>query len=160
MVAAVLASAGAQGDAAAVVRPIAGAVVLWALVLSVPLLVGLRRIAARFRRRGRREGVLVIGGGLLAHQVVSAIEARPDVRLHVIGVVDESPAPLRGRYLGTVEHLREIVEQTRPDRVIVALGSRRGRMPCGRSSTSAPGDSSRTAWRSTRGSPARSRSRR
>jgi exopolysaccharide biosynthesis polyprenyl glycosylphosphotransferase len=129
LVAAVLASAGAKGDAGVVVTPIAGAVVLWALVLSVPVLVGLRRIVGRFRRRRRREGVIVIGGGLLAHQVVSAIEARPDVRLHVIGVVDESPAPLRGRYLGTVEQLRGIVEQTRPDRVIVALGSRRGRMP-------------------------------
>jgi len=129
MVAAVLASAGAKGDTGIVVTPIAGAVLLWALALSVPLVVGLRRIVGRFRRRRRREGVIVIGGGLLAHQVVSAIEARPDVRLHVIGVVDESPAPLRGRYLGTVEQLRGIVEQTRPDRVIVALGSRRGRMP-------------------------------
>ena len=129
MVAAVLASAGAKGDTGIVVTPIAGAVLLWALALSVPLVVGLRRIVGRFRRRRRREGVIVIGGGLLAHQVVSAIEARPDVRLHVIGIVDESPAPLRGRYLGTVEQLRGIVEQTRPDRVIVALGSRRGRMP-------------------------------
>ena len=77
----------------------------------------------------RAERVLVIGNGALADQVVAAIDARPYLRQHVIGVVDESPRPPRSRCLGSVQDLRRIVEEGRPDRVIVALGSRRGRTP-------------------------------
>ncbi|HEY8149120.1 MAG TPA: exopolysaccharide biosynthesis polyprenyl glycosylphosphotransferase [Vicinamibacteria bacterium] len=79
--------------------------------------------------RRRAERVLVIGNGALADQVVAAIDARPYLRQHVIGVVDESPRPPRSRCLGGVQDLRRIVEESRPDRVIVALGSRRGRTP-------------------------------
>jgi exopolysaccharide biosynthesis polyprenyl glycosylphosphotransferase len=124
-----LAPAAAKGDAAVVVTPIASFVVLWALALSVPLFVGLRRIVGKLRRRRRGERVLVIGGGPLADQVVSAIEARHGARQQVIGLVDDGEGLPRAGYVGRVERLREVVEQTRPDRVIVALRSRRGRMP-------------------------------
>jgi exopolysaccharide biosynthesis polyprenyl glycosylphosphotransferase len=108
---------------------IASIVVLWILVVSVPLLVAFRRFCAKLMRRRRPQRVLVIGGGTLADQVVAEIEARPHLRQYVIGVVDESPSPPRSRSLGMVQDLGRIAEQTRPDRVIVALRSRRGRMP-------------------------------
>ena len=91
--------------------------VLWVVVVSVPFVVALRRIAARLQARRRVERVLVIGGGPLATQVVAEIEARPALRKRVVGVVDD------------LRELRALVERARPDRVIVALGSRRGRMP-------------------------------
>jgi exopolysaccharide biosynthesis polyprenyl glycosylphosphotransferase len=108
---------------------IASIAVLWGLVLSVPVLVGLRRIVVKLRRRRRPQRVLVVGGGALADQVVAEIDARPDLRQYVIGVLDESPGTPRSRSLGNVRDLDRIVKETRPDRVIVALGSRRGRMP-------------------------------
>ena len=104
-------------------------VVLWALLLSIPALVALRRFFGKLIRRHRPQRVLVIGGGALADKVVAEIDARPHLRQHVIGVVDESPRPPRSRCLGGVQDLRRIVEESRPDRVIVALDSRRGRTP-------------------------------
>ena len=104
-------------------------VVLWGLVLSVPALVALPRFFGKFVRRRRPERVLVIGSGALANQVVAEIDARPNLRQYVVGFVDESPRPPRSRCLGGVQDLRRIVEESRPDRVIVALDSRRGRTP-------------------------------
>jgi lipopolysaccharide/colanic/teichoic acid biosynthesis glycosyltransferase len=60
---------------------------------------------------------------------VAEIDARPDLRQYVIGVLDESPGQRRSRSLGDVRDLDRIVKDVRPDRVIVALGSRRGGMP-------------------------------
>jgi exopolysaccharide biosynthesis polyprenyl glycosylphosphotransferase len=98
-------------------------------VASVPLLVSLRKLAYKLMSRRHPQRVLVIGDGALADQVVAEIDARAYLRQHVIGVVDESLGPARSRCLGTVQDLRRIVEQSQPDRVIVALRSRRGRMP-------------------------------
>jgi lipopolysaccharide/colanic/teichoic acid biosynthesis glycosyltransferase len=69
-----------------------------------------------------------MGDGPLANQIVAELDARP-LRQRVIGIVDDSPQPPGSRYLGTTRDIGRIVEQTRPDRVIVALRSRRGRMP-------------------------------
>ncbi|PYQ55279.1 MAG: polyprenyl glycosylphosphotransferase [Acidobacteria bacterium] len=110
-------------------RALAWIVIAWGLVASVPLVVSLRKLAYKLMSRRNPQRVLVIGNGLLADQVVAEIDARPHLRHHVIGIVDESPRPPRRRCLGSVQDLRRIVEQSRPDRVIVALGSRRGRMP-------------------------------
>jgi exopolysaccharide biosynthesis polyprenyl glycosylphosphotransferase len=108
---------------------IAWIVIAWGLVASVPLLISLRKLAHELMSRRHPQRVLVIGDGPLADQVVAAIDARPHLRQHVIGVVDESLPPPRSRCLGSVQDLSRIVEQSRPDRVVVALRSRRGRMP-------------------------------
>ena len=73
----------------------------------------------RARRRRRVERVLIMGSGALARQLVEAIEARPDRGQSVVRIVDDA----------ALRELGEIVEHARPDRVIVALASRRGRMP-------------------------------
>lgn len=104
-------------------------VALWSLVVSVPLLLAVSKLVSRLRSRRRIERVLVIGRSPLADQLVAEIEARPYLRQLVVGVVDESPGPPRGRCTASVPDLGRIVEQSRPGRVIVALGSRRGRMP-------------------------------
>jgi exopolysaccharide biosynthesis polyprenyl glycosylphosphotransferase len=108
---------------------IAWIAIVWALVTSVPLVLSLRKLAHKLTSRRRSQRVLVIGSGPLAEQVVAEIDARPRLRQHVIGVVDEAMRSPRSRCLGTVQDVRRIVEETRPNRVIVALGSRRGRMP-------------------------------
>jgi exopolysaccharide biosynthesis polyprenyl glycosylphosphotransferase len=101
--------------------------IAWALVALVPLVLSLRKFARKLVSRHRTERVLVIGGDPLADQLVAVLDARPQLRQRVIGVVDGSPRS--ARCLGSIAELRRIVEQSRPDRVIVALGSRRGRMP-------------------------------
>jgi exopolysaccharide biosynthesis polyprenyl glycosylphosphotransferase len=69
----------------------------------------------------------------MAEQLVQEIEARPGSRHIVIGVVDDAPvsAPrsVRCPLLGPMSRLAEIVEEVRPDRVLVALGERRRRTP-------------------------------
>jgi exopolysaccharide biosynthesis polyprenyl glycosylphosphotransferase len=70
-------------------------------------------------RRKRAERVLVVGGGALARQVVEAIESTPEGRQRVVGLVDD----------GTLRDLERIAEEMHPDRVVVALASRRGHMP-------------------------------
>jgi lipopolysaccharide/colanic/teichoic acid biosynthesis glycosyltransferase len=70
----------------------------------------------------------------IAEQIVQEIEARPRGRI-VIGVVDDSPvsAPrsVRCPLLGPMSRLAEIIDDVRPDRVLVALGERRRRTPVG-----------------------------
>jgi exopolysaccharide biosynthesis polyprenyl glycosylphosphotransferase len=92
-------------------------------------LVGLRAAAFGWLARPARvKRVLVIGDGAMARQLVAAIEARRDGRLRVVGVVGEDGLAA-SPHLGRGTHLRRMVDEVRPDRVIVALASRRGRMP-------------------------------
>jgi exopolysaccharide biosynthesis polyprenyl glycosylphosphotransferase len=81
-------------------------------------------------RRKRVERILVLGGGALADQLVEAIESRPERRQLVLGIVDDRGG-VRSPHvrLGALLDLDRIVEHVRPDRVIVALASRRGCMP-------------------------------
>jgi sugar transferase (PEP-CTERM system associated) len=106
------------------------------LVVSAGLLVPLRAAGyAVMRKRAFADRVLVLGTGPLATRVLSAIEARPNFRYAVAGVVDEGngadvsglPYPI----LGPLERLDKIIDDVRPDRLIVALTERRGRMPVG-----------------------------
>ena len=104
------------------------------LVVSAGLLVPLRAVGyAVMRRRAFADRVLILGTGPLATRVLSAIEARPNFRYAVVGMVDEGggsdvsdgPYPI----LGPLERLDKIIEDVKPDRLIVALTERRGRMP-------------------------------
>jgi exopolysaccharide biosynthesis polyprenyl glycosylphosphotransferase len=85
------------------------------------------------RFRSRRERVLILGTSLLSRKVLEEIEARPDLRCSIVGVVDDAAAagevPPRYPLLGPFEHLGQVVDAIRPDRIIVALAERRGRLP-------------------------------
>ena len=80
-----------------------------------------------------RERLLIIGMVPLTEQIVRIIEARPAGHRIVVGVVDDPPASLPGwvrcPLVGPISRLAEIVEEVRPDRVLVALGERRRRTP-------------------------------
>ena len=98
------------------------------LVLLVLLFVARAGLHHRWRRPHR---VLIIGGGSLAQKLVAEIEARPHLGQRVVGLVDEGvgKAGTGDRRLGSVGDLARIVEEVEPNRVVVALASRRGRMP-------------------------------
>ena len=106
------------------------------LVVSAGLLVPLRALGYLImRRRAFADRVLVLGTGPLACQVIHEIEARPNFRYAIVGVVDEGngietsglPYPV----LGPLERLDKIIDDVKPDRLVVALTERRGRMPMG-----------------------------
>jgi exopolysaccharide biosynthesis polyprenyl glycosylphosphotransferase len=77
------------------------------------------------------ERVLIVGSTPLARLLIDAIAARPHCHATVVGVVDDTVSADEADLpaLGPVDRLPEIVEQTRPDRIVVALSERRGRTP-------------------------------
>jgi exopolysaccharide biosynthesis polyprenyl glycosylphosphotransferase len=100
-----------------------------ALLPALALVLALREAACAWMARPKRvERILLLGGGALADQLVEAIESRPD-RRRVLGIVDDGGARSSDLGLGTLSDLDRIVEGLRPDRVVVALASRRGQMP-------------------------------
>ena len=106
------------------------------LLVSAGLLVPLRAIGYTFmRRRAFADRVLVLGTGPLARRIIQEIESRPNFRYAISGVVDEgNGVDLTGLsypVLGPLERLDKIIDEVKPDRLIVALTERRGRMPMG-----------------------------
>jgi exopolysaccharide biosynthesis polyprenyl glycosylphosphotransferase len=104
------------------------------LLVSAGLLVPLRAIGYMvMRRRAFADRVLVLGTGPLARRIIQEIESRPNFRYAITGVVEEGngvdatglPYPV----LGPLERLDKILDDVKPDRLIVALTERRGRMP-------------------------------
>jgi exopolysaccharide biosynthesis polyprenyl glycosylphosphotransferase len=81
------------------------------------------------------ERVLILGSGPLAWKIVEEMEATSPVAGNILGFVAESDAPFRvvtatkRPVLGTLAQLGRIVQVVCPDRIIVALGERRGRLP-------------------------------
>jgi exopolysaccharide biosynthesis polyprenyl glycosylphosphotransferase len=78
------------------------------------------------------ERILILGAGPLAGKLVEEMERLPQGRCQVLGVVDDSLAAgtcLPYPVLGHFDDLPRLLEELRPDRVIVALASRRGRLP-------------------------------
>src|SRR5688572_11541298 len=98
--------------------PLGGSPLVASLLALVGLLLGLRlhrRGVLRLRRAGER--VLIIGRSAIAREIIEEIEQRPELRYTVAGVVDGA------------ENLGRVIAATRPDRIVVALAERRGRLP-------------------------------
>ena len=102
--------------------------------IIVGLLLPFRAASYAFMRSHPfRERVLVLGAGGLAARLIREIESQPHLRYAIVGVVDDDRAAGNLRHLlrGPLEHLDKIVKDLEPDRVIVALSERRGRLPLG-----------------------------
>ena len=105
------------------------------LALTVALLPLLRAPFYGLIRSGvLAESILLIGTGPLARRAMDAVEQEGVGRCVIVGVVDdemdaeESFVPPDER-LGPLARLDQIIETTRPDRIVVALQERRRRMP-------------------------------
>jgi exopolysaccharide biosynthesis polyprenyl glycosylphosphotransferase len=103
------------------------------LLIVLGLLLPLRAISYSVMRSRPVDRVLILGTGALARQLIEEIEARPDCRLAIVGVVNDAQSPgtttSSPSVRGTLEHLDQIVREVRPDRIVVALAERRGRLP-------------------------------
>ena len=80
------------------------------------------------------ERILIVGAGHLAVEVAREVLDRPDAGYRVVGFVGKD-AELLGkslinpRVIGITSDLDEIVERENVDRIIVAMGERRGQLP-------------------------------
>ncbi len=96
------------------------------LLLFESVLCTLRRVP--FRKR-----TLIVGTTPLARLIVDEMASRPGGRQLIAGVVDdvrgEIEAPFTNLLVGTLGRLPDIVEKIRPDRIVIALADRRGRLP-------------------------------
>jgi exopolysaccharide biosynthesis polyprenyl glycosylphosphotransferase len=104
------------------------------LIFIVPTLLGVRALTYTvMRRRPFLERVLILGASPLAHKIVREIERCPDLRYTIVGVaadaIDGNGSPFEYPLLGPLERLDKIIQEVRPDRLIVALAERRARLP-------------------------------
>jgi len=110
-------------------RPLATTLAV-ALVLILPLRAAFHRLLGShpFTRR-----VLVLGTTPLAGKLVVEILNEPDLRDVVLGIADDGSAAFKPVFpclrLGPIDRLAEILEEFRPDWIVVALAERRGRLP-------------------------------
>ncbi|PYN32093.1 MAG: polyprenyl glycosylphosphotransferase [Candidatus Rokuibacteriota bacterium] len=97
--------------------PLGGSPVVASLLVIVGFLLGLRLCHGVRRRRHVGERVLIVGGSPMARHVIAELERRPRLRYTVVGVMDDAA------------NLGRALKATRPDRIVVALAERRGRLP-------------------------------
>jgi exopolysaccharide biosynthesis polyprenyl glycosylphosphotransferase len=101
-------------------------------VVALALL--LRSAALTLRRSGAlRERVLIVGGGPLIDKLIDELTHAATDRYVVVGVIDgqraASPRAATGAGEDAVHHLDRIIARTQPARIVVSLGTRRGRLP-------------------------------
>jgi exopolysaccharide biosynthesis polyprenyl glycosylphosphotransferase len=107
---------------------------LSSLLIIVGLLVPLRAAGySIMRRHALSDRVLILGTGELARTLIHEIDARPHYRYAIVGVADNGHTDVEGRLghplRGPLDHLDKIIEEVKPDRIVVALAERRGRLP-------------------------------
>jgi exopolysaccharide biosynthesis polyprenyl glycosylphosphotransferase len=104
------------------------------LLAAVGLVVFLPMISSTvLARRSFAERTLIVGTSPLALKLLEEIAARPDCLYSVVGIADDGAGdagfPFDNLVWGPLEELGAIVDALRPDRIVVALTDRRGRLP-------------------------------
>ncbi|MBO0727146.1 MAG: exopolysaccharide biosynthesis polyprenyl glycosylphosphotransferase, partial [Blastocatellia bacterium] len=106
-----------------------------ALALMLTAITGWRTVATWLLRHPQfAERVLILGTGLQAIAVAREIMLRRESGYEVIGFIGQSKALLgesliNPRVIGVMDDLEELVRRRRPDRIVVALSDRRGKLP-------------------------------
>jgi len=85
------------------------------------------------RRLMGKDKMLLVGGSMLLVDIARYTEEHPELAIQVTGYVDDNHdagALLPGgKVLGPLASLREVVQATGPDRIVVGMSERRNRMP-------------------------------
>jgi exopolysaccharide biosynthesis polyprenyl glycosylphosphotransferase len=104
------------------------------ITIPVLLLVLLVVLSLAVRAGAMPSRVLIIGATPLARHLAAEIAVAHYRRHSVVGIVDDAPVvdpPLETRLAGPLASLASIIEELRPDRIVVTLADRRGRLPMG-----------------------------
>jgi sugar transferase (PEP-CTERM system associated) len=100
----------------------AAAIFAWRVFFSAHVL----RVVARDR-------LLLVGASPLLEDIGKHVEEHPETGLQVVGYVGDreetGTALAGGKVLGPMASLREIIQATNPDRIVVGMTERRERMP-------------------------------
>ena len=78
------------------------------------------------------ERVLFLGTSALVQEIGGYVAENPETGLAVLGYVDNVDLDSElsgGKILGPISNLREIVEELKPDRIVVGMSERRERLP-------------------------------
>ncbi len=111
---------------------------LIALPLALALMVGWRISIHWFLGHPDfGERILIVGSGNLAVEVAREVLTRPDAGYRIVGFVGTDSdllgkSLINPRVIGMTEELEEIVESEDIDRIVVAMGERRGNLPTDR----------------------------
>ena len=76
----------------------------------------------------RSERVIFLGDSSLLQEIASHLEAHPEKGLTPLGFLGDSSVA-NGKRLGAISDLREVVNQVRPQRIVVGLRERRSNLP-------------------------------
>jgi len=113
-------------------------IALIALPLALSLMVGWRVSIHWFLGHPDiGERILIVGSGKLAVEVAREVLSRPDAGYRIVGFVGTDSELLgksliNPRVIGLTEQLGEIVKKEKIDRIVVAMGERRGHLPTDR----------------------------
>ena len=106
-----------------------------ALVITI-LLLFTWRVFVEWCERAyvRDEKIILVGEGHPGDLLVRELEKRSDVPIKIAGIITEDASSdansdLHAPWLGTIENLKAILEEAKPQRVIVSLRERRNRLP-------------------------------
>jgi exopolysaccharide biosynthesis polyprenyl glycosylphosphotransferase len=100
------------------------------VALLVAVCVALMRVAFEFRHeKAAPWRVLILGGGPLASRIAQEIESSGRLQGEPAGMVDDRPSQGPWPWLGRLDRLKDIVENVRPNHIVVALEDRRGHLP-------------------------------
>jgi len=80
------------------------------------------------------ERILIVGSGPFAIEIARETLGRPDAGFRVVGFVDSDPALvgqslINPKVIGLTSELGELVKSEKIDRIVVAIGDRRGQFP-------------------------------
>jgi exopolysaccharide biosynthesis polyprenyl glycosylphosphotransferase len=103
-------------------------------MITIPVLLLLFLVVAALgvRAGATPSRVLMIGATPLARHLAAEIALAHHRRHSVVGIVDDAPVVdplLETRLAGPLASLGSIIEELRPDRIVVTLADRRGRLP-------------------------------
>src|SRR3954468_5226287 len=113
-----------------------GAGIVESALLTIVFGILLWRIFVEWLNRayGAGERILLVGSGSSGQSLTRELRGRPDLPINLLGIVEEdsesSSAALTGlTSLGTLDDLNRILQDVRPDRLIIALKERRRQLP-------------------------------
>ena len=100
------------------------------LVLLATILLVRTVVYGLAKRAPFTQRVLILGGGTLAAELGHQIRTRPDLALTCVGYLDDTTTgSTAGPHLGAYADVAAAVTRCRPDRIVVAMPDRRGRLP-------------------------------